>query len=205
MRQRGSISYFAVISLGLVFSMGVSQCAGVKLDTSKVYANEANDYTALIEGCGLQLNDGFIVCRKTEGDASTEKLTFIAPPAKCLNNTCVSFKVFNQSGDVIYGNAFPKGTTRLDVPWSTILQSSAFELGSRGFWGIVYTITFTGSDNQEHTVETEGEIYLRVQSKSYVPLHDVSGDPNFVWNWKQDGVEVRMTTAGRTHVDKRSN
>lgn len=205
MRKQNSFPWLVIVLFGMFASMGVSNCAGVRLDSSKVFANEANDYTGLVEGCGLQLNDGFIVCRKTEGDATGEKLVFVAPPAKCQAESCVSFKVFDQRGAVVYGDVFPKGKTRIEVPWEKLLNGASFQLNARGFWGFVYAITFTGVDGIDRTVQTEGEIYLRVLRKDYTPLHDVSNDANFVWNWVERGVQVRMTTAGRVHVDRKNS
>lgn len=165
----------------------------------------AGDYTALIQGCGLQLNDGFIVCRKQEGDATQDLLHFVAPPVECANkDSCVSFKILFPDGSNSFGAKIPKGSVDFPVPWTELTHKKTFDKGDRGFWGYSYDIQYTGSDGQEYHVFTLGEIYMRVIAKGYDSLHASVSDPNFAMEFVYDGIPVKMTTGGRTYVGKKS-
>jgi hypothetical protein len=160
-----------------------------------------HDVTALIEGCGLPLTTGFIVCRKTQGEIASDSLVFVAPPVQCKgDDPCVTFKVFFLDGTPAYGGSIAKGTTRREVPWQTILKRNTFELSDRGIWGISYTVRYLLDDGIERTTYSQGEIYLRVMKKGYFPLHAVDSDPHFIWSWDEKNRRVKATSGMRTFV-----
>lgn len=193
---------FVLIILFFCFVFAGSCAKGVKVDTSMA-AILANDYTALIQGCGNPLVNGYTYCRKTEGSAANESLIFVAPPSQCTTDSCVSFKIFNQDGELVYGASIPKGQTKSTIAWKDLLKRDTFEKNDRGFWQYTYDIKYLDPNGKEYLSRSIGEIRMRVLPKDYVPLDQVKDDPNFVWVWVQDGTQVKMTTGARTYVEKK--
>lgn len=186
----------------LVSFLLLASCSspGVKLDAG-VSALGGNDYTGLIKGCGNQLSDGFIVCRKQEGESASDDLIFSAPILNCTGNgPCVSVKIFYVDGSPSYGFEIPRDKTEFSIPWSVLLKGNKFLLGDRGFWGYQYTMKFIDESGTQRETTTQGEIYMRVIKKGYMPLHDIKDDPNFVWQINDGITTVKMTSSGRTYV-----
>jgi hypothetical protein len=183
--------------------LGGSCARGIRPDQA-IAAIAAGDYTALIEGCGNQLVSGYTYCRKVDGVSTDELLYFVAPATECLSKTsCVSFKVFNPDGSVAFGGEVPRGTTRVAIKWSDLTKKPVFTNQDRGFWQFIYDIKWLDLDGNERMTRSLGEIRLRVLPKTYLPLNEVSSDPNFVWQWSENGVVVKMTTGARTYVGKK--
>jgi hypothetical protein len=164
----------------------------------------AGDLTAIVEGCGSQPIVGYTYCRVVEGDAANQSLSFVGPPAECSDNPngCVFVKVLDQNGQIAWGATFPKGQTRVSVPWKTLLGSDQFQVGNRGFWEYVTEVHWLGPDHHDRVSRAQGEIRLRVYKKGYTPLDKVSGDPNFSWRWIDNGFEYKMTSSLRAYVAK---
>lgn len=197
---------FRLLFLSLFSSflfIGASRCAvGVKPD-SVTAALVSGDYTALIEGCGNQLVPGYTYCRFSEGEIAQGFVTFVAPPVICLGKKeepCVTFKVYFPTGEPTYGGEIPRGKTRANVEWETLLHKKTFEKGDRGFWPFTYRIRWVDPEGKEQLTMSQGEIRLRVYSKEYIPLQNVSEDENYVWKWVENGLPVHMTTGARTYV-----
>lgn len=163
----------------------------------------ANDETGIVEGCGNQPVVGFTYCRQVEGDAANHSITFIGPPAKCDHaDACVFIKVFNNQGILVWGGQIPKGETRIAVPWATLLGTGAFQIGHRGFWTFNMDVLWLDPDGKERQATTQGELVLRVYKAGYLPLNNVSADPNFVWAWVDNGLTYRMTSSLRAYVGR---
>lgn len=193
---------FLLIFLPLV--LGVASCRTrpgpvVELAMSAI---EGEDYTGLVEGCGNQLVPGYTYCRKMEGTPTEELMYFHAPKTECVQEPCRTFKVFGPNGDIVFGGEFKRGEVRVGVPWSKLTGRSSFEIGDRGFWGVIYEIKFIDSAGRERTTLTQGEVRMRVVRRGYIPLHNSENDKEFVWKWKSNGVDIKMTTGGRTFVGK---
>lgn len=80
------------------------------IDTQSAVA--ANDFTALISGCGQnQVGVGYLVCREIEGEStSDEYLEIHAPPnLNCDGSSCVYFKIFYPDGRPTYEGDIEKG------------------------------------------------------------------------------------------------
>lgn len=192
-----------VCLLGLV----VANCATARPVTkdTQMGAMEAGDYTALIEGCGNQLVPGYTYCRKLEGSVADENLYFVVPITRCARTDfCASFKVYLPSGEPAYGASIPKGESRAEVPWKTILGRDTFQVGDRGFWLYTYEIHYTGTDFKDYVIYSEGEIRMRVVKQGYTALQNIEDDPNFTLflHNKKTGVDVKMTSTARTYVSK---
>lgn len=182
-----------------VLAMGASQCAHkVALDSSTVFAMEANDATVVIEGCGSQPVVGYTYCRVREGDPTTGSLSLIAPPIKCAQDYCVSFDIYFPDGVTpSVGVKLPEGQTRAKINFKDLVKRDTFQKSDRGFWYVVMTMKFVGLDNKLREVQVEGEIRMRVLSRAYVPLHESMENKDFVWDWSENGRRIKMTTAGR--------
>lgn len=188
----------AWVPLVAIFALGASQCNTVRVDSSAVFAAEAGDKTVIIEGCGNQPVVGYTYCRVREGDPTTGKITFIAPPVKCNTKPCVSFTLFFPDGSPSLGFQLPDNTTRLDVPWSDLTKTIGFNRQQRGFWPVVMRWKWlSAADGREYESYAEGEIRLRVLSANYLPLNEIHDDPNFAWAWVDGKKHFKMTTAGR--------
>lgn len=186
-----------------ISGLAASCTKGVRLDTAMA-AIEAGDKTAPIEGCGQQLQDGVLVCRKTEGDASQDQIVFVGPPAECAGkDPCVTFKIFYPDGSPSYAGSIPRGMTRIPVPWEQLLKRSTFEKNDRGFWGYSYAIRYLGPDGKERMTYSDGFIFLVVTSQGYTSLHELPDDPNYAWSWVEDGAQVKLTTGARVYVARR--
>lgn len=182
----------------------INSCtSGLALD-KEIGAVEAEDLTALVQGCGNQLVSGYTYCRKMEGEATNESITFVAPISNCKNGECTELKIFYPDGSPSYGYVFKKGESKHVVKWTTLTKKNTFDVQDRGFWLFTYRIKFIDTDGRERETVTEGEIRLRVYRQAYIPLHEVPEDRNYVWKFNFDGVNVRMTTGGRTYVSRKN-
>lgn len=163
-------------------------------------AVEANDTTAIIEGCGNQPIAGYTYCRRRDGSPTESVVSFIVPPVDCGLDSCVNIKVYRPDSEIALGLNIPKGQTRLDVPWKMIVGRNQFTLGDRGFWPVIYQITYLDEKGRDKLLVVEGEIRLRVYSKDYLPLHESLDDPAFKWEFIESSTKIKMTTSGRTYV-----
>lgn len=190
-----------------IFCLGASECSTpVVQPDSSAYAIESNDPTVIIWGCGSQPVTGFTYCRKREGQTTNEGISFVVPPLECGEDVCAELKIFFPDGSPTLSYLIPKCVdqegkpcgTRKTVSWKEIVKNDTFQRDQRGFWPIIMKFKWIGPDERQHETVIEGEIRLRVLGQSYVPLHEVREDINFVWKWKDyAGHEFRMTTAGR--------
>ena len=85
------------------------------------------------------------------------------------------------------------------------MKRTEFKKGDTGFWGVRYWIKWVDTKGKTRRTVTDGVIYLIVTDKKYISLHSVEGDPNFAWNFIDNGVEVKMTTGGRTYVERKND
>lgn len=162
---------------------------------------EAQNPTAVIEGCGNQPISGYAYCRKREGSPTTQNIVFIVPPVDCNSpESCVSIKLFRNNSDLVIGLNIPKGQTRAEVSWKSIVGRDHFALGDRGFWPFLYQIKYKDNKGLDRSLVTEGEIRLRVYAKDYLPLHESLDDPAFYWEFIENGTKIKITTSGRTYV-----
>lgn len=187
----------------LLFALTAAQCSrGIKPDLAMA-AVEGGDYTVLIEGCGNQVISGFTYCRMTEGDASSQVLTLIIPPAVCAQEACVFFKVFYPDSNISYGGSIPRGQTRVSIPWKDLIKKEKFEVGDRGIWGVRVEAHWVDTDGRERISVADGEIRMRVLRKEYQSLLNVKDDPNFVWDWTDNGRLIKATTGMRVYLEGR--
>lgn len=182
----------------------VMGCAShrVKLDEGKS-SIESNDMTSPIQGCGHQPIVGYTYCRKMEGAPTTEKITFFAPPAICKQKTCVHGTLYKPDGLPALSVPFVGGATRQDVSWTTILGSPTFAAGGRGIYLWCLAVTFTDNTGNDRTMQTCGEIRLRVVANNYIPLNNSISDQNYVWIWCYNKWIMKMTSSGRTFIGDR--
>lgn len=182
-------------------------CAAAKkvkrLDTNTASTVLDGDATGIVEGCGNQPIIGFTYCRVTEGDNASQSIYFMGPPARCdRKEGCVFIKLWNNSGQLVWGDVIPKGSTRVGVPWKVLLSSPTFEIGHRGFWTWNTEVYFKGPDGRERVSKSQGDIVLRAYRKGYAPLHNVEFDPSFVWSWTEGDYLYKMTSGLRAFVKK---
>jgi hypothetical protein len=167
-------------------------------------AAEAGDYTALIEGCGNQLVQGYTYCRVREGDPTSGKIKIVVPPTQCKRpDACAFYKIYFPDGSPSIGGAIPKGETSAEIMWSDIAKKPIFSVGDRGFWPFTTEIYWLDPDGNERMTFAEGEMRMRVYRKEYEPLNQVQMDSNFVWMWEEKGVFVKSTTGARSYVSKK--
>ena len=88
--------------LPLFIFLTASQCSGLKPDTG-MSALAAGDKTALMDGCGQQLQDGNMVCRKSKGPVGEDQIFVTAPPTNCKKPPCVAYKIFFPDGSPSIG------------------------------------------------------------------------------------------------------
>lgn len=211
----------------LLLTIALAGCATGKVATDTVTKSTVvdGDATAMVQGCGNQPVVGFAYCRKQEGDSTDDVITFIGPPSKCARETCVFIKVFNNQGDLVFGAPIPKDQTQLTVTWRQLLDQpkdkgvvlkndgtpvvpsqnlDVFSLSQRGFWSWNLQVYFIGEDGRERQSQAQGDIVLRIYKKSYTPLHEVSNDPNFIWEWQMPYLglpwDFKMTSSLRSYV-----
>lgn len=212
--MRETILLAATLSLALI----ASHCTPSFRQDQALASVIAGDMTALIstvgvDGCGSQVTPGIAYCRKVDGDPTTERLSFLGPPAECEGaGPCVNIQIFFPGGGPAMSLDIPRGQTRVDIPWSELTKKPAFDRGDRGFW--TYNVKILHSDGDGHEVPTyqQGELLLRVyQAKKcdaagacqfYTPLHESPHDPNFAWEWREGAQVLRVTTAGRAYAGK---
>lgn len=162
-----------------------------------------SDATGLVEGCGNQPIVGFTYCRVQEGQNANQQIWFIGPPAVCdQKEGCVFIKVWNNQGQLVWGGSIEKGKTRVPVNWNTLVSSPTFEVSHRGFWTWNMEVFWKDPDGRRRTSSAQGDIVLRVYRNGYLPLHEVSSDPAFVWSWSEGGFLYRMTSGLRAFIKK---
>lgn len=160
------------------------------------------DATGLAEGCGQQPSPLGMFCRLVEGEVAPKSIFFIGPPAECDRDACVYIKVWNGQGQIVYGGSIPKGKTRVEVPWKTLLGRDTVQINDRGLWTFNTTVYSKDLDGREKMAVSQGDIILRVFRSGYVPLNAVEDDPAFVWSWTESGYLYKMTAGLRAFVRK---
>lgn len=197
---------FAIFAM--IISMGASRCApNVLLDPS-ISSAEANDLTALadasdLKGCGTQLQAGLLYCRLAERTPATSKITFVGPISNCDREAaCVYVKIFFPDTNPTLELKIPKDQTEVSVAWSELIKQDTFTKGQAGFWGFQRTVFYKNADGNEGKTVDEGLVYLRVLPNSYEPLHESKENPFFSFSGNHRGVIWKMTTAGRTYVER---
>lgn len=176
--------------------------ARVRPDVNTESSVKDGDATAIIEGCGNPPIVGFTYCRVQEGDTAGQSLWFIGPPADCDQLACVFIKVWNNQSQLVWGGSLPKGGTRVEVPWKTLLGSETFQVSHRGFWTWNVEVHWRDLDGKERVSVSQGDLVLRVFRIGYVPLHEVGSDPSFVWSWVSGEKIFKMTSGLRAYVEK---
>ena len=101
------------------------------------------------------------------------------------------------------GGTFKENEIRIPIKWKALLKRETFEKGDIGFWGIRYWIKWIDTEGREQTTITDGDIHLIVVDPKYVSLHSIESDDSYVWDFISNGVNVKMTTGGRTYVKKK--
>lgn len=195
----------SLLAIALLFStqaFAMSK-ASVEIDPVTQSTLLDGDITSMVEGCGNQPFVGGTFCRQTEGDAAGTSLWLIGPPAKCTKSEgCVYFKIYNNKGSLVFGGVLPPKSTRLEVPWKALLQRDTFEMGDRGFWVLRTEVYWLDEKGFEHEAVSQADIVLRVTRKEYVPLNMVEFDPNFVWEWCENGYQYKVTSGLRAFIKK---
>lgn len=196
-----------LLPLFLIFALPSVACAfgpkRVKADPVTRSTLLDGDVTGIVEGCGHQPIVGFTYCRKMEGDASDQTISFIGPPSQCdQKDACVFIKVWNNEGDLVWGGSIPKKMTRIAVSWTTLLSSPLFQIDSRGIWTYNIQVFYKDEHGREISSISQGDILLRVFRTGYMPLDQVEDDPNYVWNWVDQGYVYKMTSGLRAYVGK---
>lgn len=186
--------------IGTALCLFLGSCDhGVKEDTAMA-AGEARDVTSFIEGCGSQPVSGYTYCRVTEGDAAGQKLYLKVPPSACDQEQCVFWRIFYPSGEPALGGAVKRGETTVEINWKDLIKKDKFELGDRGYWGVLVEVHYVNMDGNPRKSLVEGEIRLRVLKRGYLSLKDIREDPNFVWSWTEKEKIYKMTTGSRAYV-----
>lgn len=190
-----------VLALSL---LGASNCSStVKVDHS-LSAILADDATALLEGCGQQLNSGILYCRVKEGEVGDASIAMVGPASACEGDgPCVFYKIFSTDGEPALGGSIPRGQTRAKILWKDLLKRDNFFVGDRGFWTVNHEVHWIDPDGRARVSFSQGEILLRVYKKEYLSLHDIENDPNFAWEWSEDGVPVKLTSGLRAYVGRK--
>lgn len=184
-------------------TLGAKCPQGVKPDTQMHAFAAGPDVTVGVLGCGHQPIVGYTHCRVMEGEVANRSITLLAPPAVCAReDACVFFEIYNRDGALVHSGSIPKGQTRTTFSWVQLIKKNFFSAGDRGFWGIAMTIYSLDPEGNEQITHEEGEIRLRVLKKEYHDLHEAPRDPNYVWEWTEDGYTVRKTQGGRTWIGK---
>lgn len=191
--------------LGLSLALSGSACAAgrgrVALDPVTQSTAQDGDASAIIEGCGHQPIVGFTYCRVEAGSSASQMLSFIGPPSKCDQaQGCVYFKVWDGSGQVVWGGSIPKGQTRVSVAWSALLSGASFQVNHRGTWTWNETVYWRDTDGRERISKAQGDLVLRVYQSGYIPLQEVGSDPAFVWTWVDGNCVYKMTSGLRAYV-----
>lgn len=187
--------------LSLFFALnGFAMSKRVPVDA--ITMSETGDVTSIVEGCGNQPFVGGTFCRVEEGAKTSAVISLIGPPAKCDRDECVFFKIFDTHGQLIYGQALPKGKTRLDVSWKDIIKRDTFEMADRGTWFIRTTVFWIDIEGHEHESNSTGDIVLKVFRQAYLPLNQVENDQNFVWQWVDNNHIYKMTSSLRAFTKK---
>lgn len=190
------------LTIGVLCVFSLANCSGIAIvDTSPVYAAEANDATVIISGCGNQPVVGYTYCRVHEGQDTTKVgVSLMAPPVQCKTKPCVTFKVFFPQGQPAWGISVPDGATKVDVSWKDLLNVPSFVKDSQGFWQVVMEWNWVDENGNEHQSAALGEIRLRVLDANYTALNNVHDDKNFAWRWKNGKFNMAFSTAGRSTV-----
>lgn len=187
---------FYILALGAL-SLGASCKYAVNIDSSPVFAMDANDATAIIEGCGSQPIVGYTYCKVREGDPTTGTIKIKVPLAACERQSCANVKVFFPDGSPTLGLELPRGETEIEISWKDIVKKDTFEKDARGFWPVLVEWFWVDANGFENRTIVEGEIRMRVLSREYIPLHEIRDAVQFGWRWYDNDGVYRMSTAGR--------
>jgi hypothetical protein len=190
----------SVIVLLLLF-LTVS-CDTLVIDNG-VSAVVGKDSTGPIRACGNQPIVGYTYCRKKEGSAAGDRLWFYGPKTNCERQACVYFKIYFPDGTPSYEGSIPKNETKAFVLWSDLIKSDTFVIGDRGFWPYVYTVYWNDDNGNERSSRSDGDIRLRVYHKDYEPLHNSTDNPNFTFEWTDDGHVFKVTTGLRMFIGEK--
>lgn len=196
--------FFSAASVAFLAFLNLSCSTGrVALDPVTSSTASDGDGTGIVEGCGNQPIVGFSYCRMSEGDNTSQKISFIGPPAKCnQKDACVFIKIWNNQNQLVAGPSIPKGKTRVDLSWQDLVQSPTFQVGMRGIWTWNTVVYYLGPDGKERRSVAQGDIVLRVYKKGYVDLHTIDDDPAYVWEWTEGSNSYKMTSGLRAVVKK---
>ncbi len=176
--------------------VGASSCTkDMLVPDNAMSAQEGEDYTVIIEGCGNQPVVGYTYCRFIEGNLTDQSVSLIAPPAQCREDKCVFYKIYfpDQSIPAIAGS-IPKGQTSVKIKWTELLKKGSIAKGDAGFWPILMEVHWVDTEGRDRVSFADGEIRLRVLSRQYTPLNRSKDDSNFVWSWT-DGFHIFKSTA----------
>lgn len=207
LRRHKEVLYAALIASTC---LGASQCSkALRVDPS-MHAALANDLTALVDGsdlqgCGTQLQTGLLFCRVSENHPAHAKITFVGPKSNCSRERCVFVKIYFPTGEPALELSIPKDQTSVSVTWRELIHADHFSKEQRGFWPFLRTVYWRNADGQEGVTQDEGLIYLRVLSSGYESLHESRDNPNWAFKSTYKGLAWRMTTSGRTYVEKRKD
>lgn len=193
----------------LIFSLGASDCSKKVKEDKEVWAQAGNDLTVLmdgsklVEGCGTQLQSGLLFCRVHQRQSAESEIYLVGPPAKCnRDDSCVFFKIFFPNGEPALEKALPEDSTSVAIPWKELIKRDSFELNDRGWWPVIRTIHWIDEEDRDRKTVDEGLIYLRVLRNDYKALHESPDNEYFVWHHVYNGIDVKMTSGGRTYVGK---
>lgn len=189
-----------LLTLILMF-VGCS-CTSAKLKLDPQNAIEGNDLTALISGCGQQINSGYLVCRMIEGSTSNEYIYIHAPPnVDCDGDACTYFRIYFPDGKPTYEGVVKKGESFAKVAWSEIINKPKFDISDRGFYALSITLNFKDSFGNSRKTYADGYLFMHVVKKEYTSLLENERNEYFVWEWiAPTNQTVKMTTGFRVYV-----
>lgn len=190
--------------LNLLLGLVLVGCKSIPIDPS-VHAQEANDATVIIEGCGFQPVAGYTYCTPHEGDhTARDFLVLHSPPIEDCgdNDSCVSYMIMFPNGHPAIQLAVPKGETRTMVKWSDLTGKDTFDRNDRGLWAVFQIVLWEDGDGAIRNILSEGEIRLRVIREGYNPLRHAKDSNWFATRWKAGEWKMGQSTSGRTGVWK---
>ena len=177
----------------------IVSCSSVVIDRS-MGAIDANDTTAIIQGCGNQAIVGYTYCRKSVGDSTQDFLIMIVPQTKCNKPPCAEYKIFSPDLQPIIGDFFSSTSSTAKVYWNQITGKTTFDQNDLGIFPFEYKIRYLNDQNQEGAFYMQGEIRLRVLASGYQSLEDTVNDSNFTFFNTYNGYQLKATTSGRATI-----
>ena len=194
-----------LVFLSMIFVfVGASSCTkDMLVPDNAMSAQEGEDYTVIIEGCGNQPVVGYTYCRFIEGNLNNQSVSLIVPPAKCKESNCVFYKIFFPDGKTpAMGGSIPKDQTVVTIPWKELVKRGSITKGDSGFWGVLLEVHWVDVEGRDRVSFAKGEIRLRVLSRQYTPLNRTENDSNFVWDWANGEYRSKMTTGMRAFTGR---